>query len=171
MLFIKAREQAELGKGRYAFDDYPDAAIHNIDIKDKAVGDRCLSCHKGKLYNSEARKLLHFTGDSPINVERYKKAVLRCNSCGIEFMNHQPVHKWDDTARSSIVWQRIYGMPFYRLAKLQSLYNTPIAESTLWIQCLNLWDDCGYYIYQQLLAVAGGSKIFIQMTPVLKSLK
>jgi hypothetical protein len=75
-------------------------------------------------------------------------------------MNHQSVDKWTHSARSSIILQRVYGMPFHRLSKLQSLYNAPIAESTLWIQCLGVWEDCGYHIYQQLLAVAGESKIF-----------
>ena len=75
-------------------------------------------------------------------------------------MNHKSVDKWTHSARSSIILQRVYGMPFHRLSKLQSLYNAPIAESTLWIQCLGVWEDCGYAIYQQLLAAAGESKIF-----------
>ena len=75
-------------------------------------------------------------------------------------MNHQSVDKWTHSARSSIILQRVYGMPFHRLSKLQSLYNAPIAESTLWIQCLGVWEDCGYAIYQQLLAAASESKIF-----------
>ena len=92
-------------------------------------------------------------------MERHKKAVLRCNACGLEFMSHQQVHKWDYMARSSIVLQRLYGMPFYRLSKLQSLYNIPVAESTLWLQVLSLWED-GYEIYQQLMTVAKDSKLF-----------
>lgn len=75
-------------------------------------------------------------------------------------MNHKQVHKWDNTARSSIVLQKIYGMPFYRLSKLQSLCNVPIAESTLWLQCLGMWEDCGSHIYQQLISVARDSKLF-----------
>ena len=86
-------------------------------------------------------------------------------------MNHQSVDKWTHSARSSIILQRVYGMPFHRLSKLQSLYNAPIAESTLWIQCLGVWEDCGYAIYQQLLAAAGRARSFIQMIPGQKFLK
>ena len=39
----------------------------------------------------------------PVNVERYQKSVLRCNTCGLEFMNHQSVDKWTHSARSSII--------------------------------------------------------------------
>jgi transposase len=156
----KKKRASRAGKGRYGFDDYPDSTINNIEIEDKAAGDRCTSCHHGKLYNSEARKLLQFTGNAPITISRHQKAVLRCNTCGLEFMSHKQINKWDDMARSSIVLQRIYGMPHYRLSKLQSLYNTPIAESTLWLQCLGLWEECGSHIYKQLMRVALDSKLF-----------
>jgi hypothetical protein len=75
-------------------------------------------------------------------------------------MSHQQVNKWDVTARSSIVLQRLYGMPFYRLSKLQSLYNIPVAESTLWLQVLSLWEDCGSEIYRQLVTVAKDGNLF-----------
>lgn len=118
-------------------------------------------CHKGRLYTGESRKLLSFTGNAPIEVSRQEKEVLRCNTCSIEFMSHvkNPV-KWDNTARSSIVLQKVHGIPFYRLSKLQSLYNIPVAPSTLWLQCLGLWLECGYYIYKQLLSLAAECKVF-----------
>lgn len=156
----RRKRASRIGKGRYGFDDYPDSPITNIDIVDKKAGDICQCCNQGKLYHSEPRKLLQFTGNPPVTVERVKKAVLRCNSCGLEFMSHRQVRKWDYTARSSIVLQKLYGMPFYRLSKLQSLYNIPVAESTLWLQVLSLWEDCGSEIYRQLMTVAKDSKLF-----------
>ena len=104
--------------------------------------------------------MLQFSGNPPVTCERFEKAVLRCNTCGLEFMSHQQVNKWNYTARSSIVLQRLYGMPFYRLSKLQSLYNIPVAESTLWLQVLSLWEDCGSDIYKQLMTVAKDSNLF-----------
>lgn len=87
--------------------------------------------------------------------------MLRCNACDKEFISNQKVpDKWDNTARSAIVLQRINGMPFTRLAKLQGLYNVPVAPSTLWAQCLGLWLDCGYLIYQQLINLAAECKLF-----------
>ena len=87
--------------------------------------------------------------------------MLRCNGCGIEYMSHErSLDKWDNTARSSVVLQRASGMPFYRLSKLQSLYNIPVAPSTLWNQYLSLWLDCGFHIYKELLCVASNCKVF-----------
>ncbi len=61
-------------------------------------------------------------------------------------MNHQSVDKWTHITRSSIILRRVYGMPFPRLSKLQYLYKVPIADSTLWIQSLGVWEDCSYHI-------------------------
>jgi hypothetical protein len=75
-------------------------------------------------------------------------------------MSHQSIHKWDKTARSAVVLQKLYGMPFYRLSKLQSLYNIPVAQSTLWQQVSGLWEDCGSHIYKQLMMAAMDCKLF-----------
>ena len=76
-------------------------------------------------------------------------------------MSHdKSLDKWDNTARSSVVIQKTSGMPFYRLSKLQSLYNIPVAPSTLWEQCLGLWNDCGFDIYKHLLSVASNCDVF-----------
>ena len=92
---------------------------------------------------------------------RQEKEVLRCNACNHEFMScEQNPDKWDNKARSSIALQRINGMPFYRLSKLQSLYNIPLSPSTLWSQYLGLWLDCGSYIYKELINIASNCKIF-----------
>lgn len=76
-------------------------------------------------------------------------------------MSHEKsLDKWDKRARSSVVLQRTSGMPFYRLSKLQELYNVPVAPSTLWNQVLSLWLDCGSYIYKHLINIASSCKIF-----------
>jgi len=58
----KRKRASRVGKGRYSFDDYVDTPINNIEIEGIAVGDICGSCHKGKLYEGQARKLLQFMG-------------------------------------------------------------------------------------------------------------
>lgn len=155
-----SKRSSRKGQGKYSFGDYPEAPINNIEIEELAKGDICPCCNKGKLYDGEARKLLEFSASAPISVKRHKKKVLRCNTCNREFMNNKRIDKWTNSARSSIVLQKLNGMPFNRLSKLQSLYNIPIAKSTLWIQCLGLWNDCGKHIYQQLLDLASESTTF-----------
>lgn len=66
-------------------------------------------------------------------------------------MNDKQIRKWDESATSEIILQKIYGMPFNRLARLQSVHEVPIAPSTLWQQVQNVWDICGKAIYEELL--------------------
>lgn len=76
-------------------------------------------------------------------------------------MNHQSINKWDRTARSAIALQRTSGMPFYRLAGLQGLHGIPVAASTLWKQCEELWDDCARAVHDHLMGLAKKCKTFV----------
>jgi transposase len=140
--------------GRNSFDNYKGAVTHDLKPEYVQSGDICRCCSKGRLYDSEERKLLQFTGSAPVEVTRYKKQVLRCNACGAMVMNNANITKWTHSSRSSIVLQKTHGMPFNRLSKLQGLSGIPIAASTLWQQCLELWDEVGSYIYDELLSIA-----------------
>ena len=111
--------------------------------------------------------MLEFTASSPVEVNRYLKDVLRCNSCGTEFMSNKQIYKWTNSARSSVILQKTSGMPFYRLSQLQSLYNAPVAVSTLWQQCSGFWQDCGSDICSALfMAIAKSDKISADDTKV-----
>lgn len=120
-----------------------------------SIGELCPCCKRGRLYAGQERKLLQFSGGAPVNVERFRKETLRCNSCIKEFVASGKIVKWTDSARSSIVLQKCSGVPFYRLARMQELYNIAISESTLWQQCLGLWNEVGKHIYYGLLEAAG----------------
>ena len=147
-------------QGRNSFDDYPGAPTYLLKVKGVNPGDICPECNKGKLYNSEERKLLQFTGNMPVSVTRYKKQVLRCNACSNMVMNNQDIRKWDNSARSAIILQKMYGMPFYRLSRLQSLTGIPLAASTAWKQCLDTWQEVGRHIYKELLSLASQGTTF-----------
>jgi hypothetical protein len=123
-------------------------------LSELSKGNICPCCGIGKLYRGQERKLLSFKGSAPIGVERYIKETLRCNACSKEYTAESNIPKWDKTARSSAVLQKCNGMPFYRLSKLQSLYNVPIAEATLWMLCKDLWEIAGKQIYQELIECA-----------------
>lgn len=113
-------------------------------------GQVCSECGKGKVYFGTSRKLLEFTGGAPVSVKRHEKKVLRCNACSKEFMNGQRIDKWQPSARSAIIIQKVMGFPFNRLSTLQSLYNTPIADGTMWNQCEDLWNEAAKFIYEEL---------------------
>lgn len=145
------QNQKKAAKGRYGFDDYPGSPIVELKVADKQVGDTCSCCNRGKLYPGAARKMLRFKGHAPVSVDRYQKEVLRCGLCGKEYIASGSINKWEASARSAIALQKIKGMPFYRLSKLQELCGVPVAISSLWQQCADLWDDCASYIYEGLL--------------------
>jgi transposase len=95
-----------------------------------------------------------------VTVTRYQKQALRCNACGVVITGNQKINKWEHSARSSIVLQKTHGMPFNRLATLQSLCGVPIAASTAWQQCYDLWQEVGESIYKELLQLAAQSTNF-----------
>ncbi len=99
-------------QGKYGFDDYKDANTSYLTPENFCSGDSCPHCCNGKLYNSEARKLLQFTGNAPITVNRYVKKTLRCNACDYIVMNNKNINKWTNSSRSAIVLQKTYGTPF-----------------------------------------------------------
>ncbi len=142
----KKRNRSNWG-GKKGFDDYEGAETHHLKVESAHSGDSCPLCNIGKLYESEEQKLLQFTGNAPVNVTRYKKQVLRCNRCNVTVSNNKNITKWSNSSRTSIVLQKTHGMPFHRLSKLQGLSGVPIAYSTLWKQCFDLWEEIGCYIY------------------------
>lgn len=146
---------------KYSFKDYEHADTTYLEPEDVCSGDVCSYCNKGKLYNSEDRKLLQFSGSSPVEVDRYIKKVYRCNGCGRTAMKHQNIEKWTASSRSSIILQRTHGMPFYRLSQLQSMSGVPVSGSTLWEQYLHVWQEGGgSEVFGVLLEMLAGCNFF-----------
>lgn len=123
-------------------------------------GQICPCCSKGKIYSGTPRLSCQFSGNAPIEVNRYKKEVLRCNACLTEFMSDQRIDKWTPSARSTIIISKIMGIPYNRLSNLQEMYNIPIAPSTLWEQIKTVWDDAGQFVYQHLYELAAECNSF-----------
>ena len=146
--------------GKNGFEDYQDATTHYLKAENAQSGDKCHCCERGIIYDSEERRLLEFTGSAPVGVTRYRKQVLRCNACGAMATNNKNISKWTHSSRSAIVLQKTHGMPFHRLSKLQGLSGVPIAFSTLWHQCLDLWQEVGSYIYSELLSLIAECSTF-----------
>lgn len=82
---------------------------------------------------------------------RFTKEVLRCNLCGTRISDPHTPQKWDPSARASIILQKTHGMPWHRQEKIQSLYGTPLSDSTAYGVTKDVWDECGYAIFDHLV--------------------
>jgi hypothetical protein len=114
-------------------------------------GDRCPCCAKGKVYKGKSRKSIEFQGNPPIGAIRHEYKTLRCNLCKKEFTAQGRKAKWQPSAKSSIILLKTLGFPYYRLSKLQSMYNTPVADSTAWKQVEDVYESVGHIIYEALV--------------------
>ncbi len=146
----KKNKKPRTNGGRYGFDDYPSAAIVTHDVEGCRPGDVCESCKLGKYYYGEERKLLEFTGGPIIRATRHIKKALRCNRCGHEKVSSKKIVKWSPEARSALVIHKIYGTPWYRMSRIQKLCGVPIATSTQYAQCQEIWEDSAKYIVSEL---------------------
>jgi len=143
------KKKSRKGKGKFGFDKYQDSPVNKIGSGYKS-GQNCPCCARGKLYSGESRKLLNFYGSPALSVNRFEKEVMRCNACGREFMSHQRVDKWEDSAKASVILQRVSGTPYNRLSNIQGMCGVPVAASTLWHLVESTWDDVGRFIVNQL---------------------
>jgi transposase len=145
----KPKKPRENG-GRFGFEDYPHAPTVTHEVEGCQPGDSCNHCGLGKYYEGQDRKQLEFSGGSIVTVKRHIKKTLRCNRCGHEKLNHQKIVKWKPEARSALVIHKIYGIPWYRISRLQKLSGIPIAMSTQWTQCKGVWEDAAKYVVSEL---------------------
>jgi transposase len=148
----KQKKPRENG-GKYGFDDYLNAPITTHEVEDKNPGDSCECCRLGKYYYGEDRKQLEFTGGSIVTVKKHIKKALRCNLCGHEKMNFKKIIKWGPEARSALAIHKIYGMPWYRISRIQKLCGIPIAMSTAWEQVKGIWEESAKYIVAELYTI------------------
>jgi len=148
-------EKAKKPKGRYGYDDYSSSPTSKIEVgQGLSCGQMCPECQKGKIYPATSRKLLQFDGNPPVSAKRFEKEVLRCNTCLKEFSSNERIDRWMPEARSSIVIFKTMGMPFHRMANIQVFFNVPLAESTMWKQIKDMWDESFKFIDERLHKLA-----------------
>lgn len=128
------------GHGRHGAKDYPGAEQRDVPHPSLHHGDTCPDCCQGKLCDLSPVIHLRFSGAAPVSAQRTQCGRLRCCLCGEVFTADAPEdvkdEKYDD-ATSAIVALLKYGsgMPFNRLARLQSCSGIPLAASTQWQLC------------------------------------
>lgn len=135
------QQRKKPGHGRLAAKKYP--AANRVYLKSALiVGEGCPDeCCSGHLYDTnEPQILIKRTARPIIDATIYEKQVLRCSRCQQRFAALLPDNiseeKFDPSADVMIAITH-YGasLPFYRLAKLQSIMGMPLPASTQFQRC------------------------------------
>jgi transposase len=126
------------GHGRNGASRYPGANRIAVPHPSLHPGDACPSCERGKLHPLPVPAvLLRIRGQAPITGTVHELDRLRCNTCGKVFTAPAPAgigeEKYDVTVVVLIaVLKYGFGMPFYRLARLQAAAGIPLPAPTQW---------------------------------------
>jgi hypothetical protein len=160
----KAPKVKRKGHGRNGADCYTGACRVQTPHPFLKPGDKCLECPKGKVYRlKEPAVFVRLTGSAPIGATVYERERLRCNLCGMIYTAPLPDgvegEKVDPTAGSMVVVQRYgYGIPFYRLEKLQECLGVPLPDATQWDMAEAVADKI-YRAYEALVETAAQARI------------
>ncbi|MBN1605054.1 MAG: hypothetical protein JW940_00390, partial [Polyangiaceae bacterium] len=125
------------GHGRKGAASYRGAERVPVPHPSLRAGDVCPSCERGKLYQLTPAVLVRIRGQAPLTGYVYELERLRCNSCGEVFKAPAPdgvgEEKYDVTTAVLIaVLKYGFGLPFYRMARLQEAAAVPMPAATQW---------------------------------------
>jgi hypothetical protein len=106
------------------------------------AGDGCPGpgC-SGHLYDTRSPSILiRFTGQPLIAATRFEQQVLRCSACQDRFTAPLPAQvepqKYDPSADVAVAMAKYgAGLPFYRLARMQSSFGVPLSQANLFERC------------------------------------
>ncbi len=135
----KKKGKKRKGHGRTSADAYKGAKRVTVGHKTLSAGDPCPKPRcKGIVYKQKKPSvLIRITGQAPIQATAYELERLRCNVCGEMHTAAAPEgvgdQKYDAKSAAMIALLKYgSGLPFNRLAGLQSALHTPLPASTQW---------------------------------------
>lgn len=173
-------EKKKKGHGKKSVKEYAGAENVWIEHAELKSGDGCPECGKGKVYREKNPGVfIHIEGKPPIQATVYRTEKLRCNLCGEIFEADLPVEApaqkhYDETAKAMMaILKYAYGVPWYRLEKLQEGAGIPLAASTAWDKTAEAAEKI-YPVYEELIGLsAQGGLIHTDDTgmKVLKTMK
>jgi len=163
----KSELQTGKGHGRNGTDAFSGADRKRIEHADLKPGQNCpLLCPNGKLYSLKPGLTLSFSGNAPLTGTIFELEKLRCNACGAVFTAEIPdstvngIRHYDASAKAIIpIFKYGYGMPFYRMSKIQEMVGIPLAPSTLWDKNEELANTI-FPVYQEFTHQAAQAKLF-----------
>jgi transposase len=155
------------GHGRNGVDAFTGANRVRIEDADLKPGQKCpLLCPNGRLYPFKSGITLSFSGNAPLTATLYETDKLRCSACGAVFTAKiaedtiSGSRHYDASAKAAIpVYKYGFGMPFYRISRIQEMVGVPLAPSTLWDKTEELADII-QPIYRELIRQAAQARLF-----------
>jgi transposase len=129
---------ARVGHGRRGAAGFPGAPVVAVAHPTLRPGDACPRCAEGTVYvQRQPTVLLRFDGQPPIVASVYALERLRCHLCGTVFRAPTPAGvgetKYGPTVGALIVQLKYgSGVPFHRLAQLQTHLGVPLPPATQW---------------------------------------
>ncbi len=132
------KKKKRKGHGRNGAAAYWGAEKVKISHPSLTPGCACPNCIKGKVYRMAVPAVLVLVkAEAPVQAKVYEAEKYRCNLCGevfqAQFPPDLPTSKYDETVGAMIGLLKCgMGLPFYRLAKLQSALGIPLPASTQW---------------------------------------
>jgi hypothetical protein len=127
------------GHGRHSADDYINAKLVQCIHEELKIGGVCpdnlCTGHLQDYYKDSP--FIRLDAQAPIGATRYEQEILRCSDClrcyTAKLPEGIPAEKYSASADAAIVLYRYgFSIPFYRLAKLQTMYGIPLAASVMW---------------------------------------
>ena len=178
--------------GRNGRDDYPGAKKIKCQHETLKPGDLCPSCQKGKLSDVEPSVAYAWQGQPPLTLSIYLLQRLLCPICKDTFTAEAPAEaaaktvddsnddmktgRCDANARANamvVTLRYEYGVPGYRLAKIQSRHGLALPEGTQW-RMISQVKGAATYVYEELIREAAKAELVMNddtRMPVLDVIK
>lgn len=133
----KGHKKKGKNKGRLPASAYKKANRHAVPHPELQHGSLCPACTRAKVTQRKPSPIIRLHGKAPLEADRWDLARYRCSGCGEVFTAPPPPEaqgsKYTESAAAMIaVLHYGAGMPFHRLAKLQTNMQTPLPSSTQW---------------------------------------
>lgn len=151
------------GHGKRPTSDYPGAERIFCAHENLKAGQVCPACQRGSVHASiENGLFIRFVGNPPITATVYETEKFRCSTCGKVFEAPLPkdvvAQRWDESAKTIAALSRYgYGLPHFRLEKMQTDLGVPVADSVLF-EHGNEIADCGHKVYGELVRQAASGQ-------------
>lgn len=187
----KAKEENSKSgrRGRNGRDDYPGAEKTPVDHPDLKPGDPCPECKTGKLKDTHEPAVDYdWKGQAPLTVHIYLLQRLICHICKTSFTAPSPVAETaktvDDSqdeikvtrcdrnagANSMVAMLRfLYGVPHYRLAKIQGKMGMGLAVGTQY-RMLQQVSAAGEAVFEVLTYLAAQGSLLMADDTIMKIL-
>lgn len=153
------QEKGKGRRGRNGRDDYPGAEKIEVNHPDLKPGDDCPECDRGKLREAEPGVDYDWQGGSPLVLKVYLLQRLLCHICKTSFTAPSPVAETAKTVDDSEDAEKVtrstrnasanagvaclrylYGIPHYRLAKIQGQLGMGLPEATQYAMVSQVYD-------------------------------